>query len=57
FACDDPQTSRFYDALAAGCMPIVINDHFRTPKQAVRGAVRAVAELRCNDHHRLGDGL
>ncbi|CAN0103694.1 unnamed protein product, partial [Phaeothamnion confervicola] len=29
FACDDPQTSRFADALAAGCIPIVINDHFR----------------------------
>ncbi|CAM9982375.1 unnamed protein product [Phaeothamnion confervicola] len=28
-ACDDPQTSRFSDALAAGCIPIVINDHFR----------------------------
>ncbi|CAM9258603.1 unnamed protein product [Phaeothamnion confervicola] len=29
FACDDPQTSRFYDAVAAGCIPVVINDHFR----------------------------
>lgn len=29
FACDDPQTSRFYDAIAAGCIPIVINDAWR----------------------------
>ncbi|CAM9812519.1 unnamed protein product, partial [Phaeothamnion confervicola] len=29
FACDDPQTSRFYDAVAAGCIPIIVNDHFR----------------------------
>ncbi|CAM9176887.1 unnamed protein product [Phaeothamnion confervicola] len=29
FACDDPQTSRFYDAVAAGCIPVIINDHFR----------------------------
>ncbi|CAE8722319.1 unnamed protein product [Polarella glacialis] len=25
---DDPQISRFYDALAAGCIPVVVNDEF-----------------------------
>ena len=29
FACDDPQTSRFFDAVAAGCIPVVINDAWR----------------------------
>jgi len=24
--CDDPHTSRFVDALAAGCIPVIIND-------------------------------
>ncbi len=24
--CDDPQTSRFYDAVAAGCIPVIISD-------------------------------
>jgi hypothetical protein len=26
--CDDPQTSRFVDSLAAGCIPIIVNDLF-----------------------------
>ena len=25
---DDPQTSRFYDAIATGCIPVIINDGF-----------------------------
>ena len=29
FACDDPQTSRFFDAVAAGCIPVLINDAWR----------------------------
>jgi hypothetical protein len=29
FTCDDPQTSRFFDAVAAGCIPVVINDAWR----------------------------
>ena len=28
FRCDDPQTSRFYDAVSAGCIPVLINDGF-----------------------------
>jgi len=27
-SCDDPQTSRFVDAVAAGCIPVIINDGF-----------------------------
>ncbi|CAM9459711.1 unnamed protein product [Choristocarpus tenellus] len=27
--CDDPQTSRYTDALAAGCMPLVVDSGFR----------------------------
>lgn len=29
FPCDDPQTSRFFDAIASGCIPVVINDAWR----------------------------
>ena len=29
FTCDDPQTSRYFDAVAAGCIPVVINDAWR----------------------------
>lgn len=29
FACDDPQTSRYFEALAAGCIPVLINDAWR----------------------------
>ncbi|CAM9099729.1 unnamed protein product [Phaeothamnion confervicola] len=28
-ACDDPQTSRFWDAMSAGCLPVVVNEGFR----------------------------
>ncbi|CAM9222034.1 unnamed protein product [Choristocarpus tenellus] len=27
--CDDPQTSRFVDSMAAGCMPLIIDNGFR----------------------------
>lgn len=26
FACDDPQTSRYFEAIVAGCIPVLIND-------------------------------
>lgn len=29
FTCDDPQTSRYFDAIAAGCIPVLINDAWR----------------------------
>ncbi|CAM9176578.1 unnamed protein product [Phaeothamnion confervicola] len=29
FADNDPHSSRFYDAVAGGCVPVIVNDHFR----------------------------